>query len=196
VEAPKETDAIESVPGAKDDPEKRAAFLQHAARPSGLLARGKAVEGLKTLGEVADWIVTASGAPLVFMEWSTKCPTSRGYEERLLGIIERTGARLYLLASNQVGETDAEVKDYVEAAEIPFPVLLDREQVACNCLGGKRTPHVFLLDAKNALRYQGAIDNDPGEEKEPAQRAHWLEDAIRSLVEAREVNVLMTSPKG
>ena len=109
---------------------------------------------------------------------------------------EQPRVALVRIASNQVGETDAEVKDYVEGSGFPYPVLLDREQLACNILGGKRTPHVFLLDAKNTLRYSGSIDDDPSAEKEATARAHWLEDAIKSVAESREVNVLMTSPKG
>jgi hypothetical protein len=197
----KPEDAIDALPGVKDekgtvDPEKRAQFLQQAARPAGLVARGKAVEGLKTLGDVAEWVAKSNEAPIVLMQWSSHCPTSKAYEERLVDLFSRTNARIYMLASNQSGETDEEVKAYVEDDAHPFQILLDRDLLVCDILGGKRTPHVFLLDAKNVLRYAGSIDDDPVEEKEASARAHWLEDAIVAVAENREVNVLMTSPKG
>ena len=193
--------AIDALPGLKGDDgaldaEARTAFLQEAGRSQGLIADEKTGAEWKTLADVSAWVAKSAEAPIVFVVWSSKCPTSVGYEERVVALMAKTGARVYVLASNQLGETDVEAKTYVEAKGLPYRVLSDREQVACKLLGGTRTPHVFLVDEKNRLRYSGSIDNDPPGEKDEAARANWLEDAIGSVAAHREVNVLMTSPKG
>jgi peroxiredoxin len=182
--------------GGKVDADNRKAFLQDAAKFAGLIVGEKTGADLKTLGDVSKWISGAAKAPIVFMVWSSKCPTSRGYEERIVDLFARTGARFYPVASTQVGENDVDSKGYVEAKELPYRVLSDRDDVLCNILGGQRTPHAFLVDDQNRLRYAGSIDNDPIADKEPAERQHWLEDAITAVFQHRDVDVLMTAPKG
>ena len=47
---------------------------------------------------------------------------------------------------------------------LPIPYLADKEQMAMQCLGAKRSPEVFLIkktDTKYIIVYQGAIDDNP-----------------------------------
>jgi thiol-disulfide isomerase/thioredoxin len=193
---PQREDALESIEGLKD-PEERAAALQVAATEYGLIVGAEAAAGWKTLGDVADWISASAEAPIVLLVWSPKCPTSRAYEPRILEIAGATGARLYPLASNGKGETDEEAKAFLEAQGLPYRVLLDREQVVCDRLGGTKTPHAFVIDKQNRLRYAGAIDDDPMmEQEDAAARRNYLREAIERLKAGGVPDVWMTAPKG
>ncbi len=194
---PKREDPIDGLQGVKGDAEERKAFIQQAGRPYGLIAADETGKDWKTLGEVADWVAGAADAPMVLLVWSSKCPTSREYEPRIVEIFGKTGARLYPVASTGSGETDEESKGFLEAEGLPYRVLLDRDQAICDRLGGLRTPHAFLLDKRNRLRYAGAIDSDPGmEQDDAAARRNYLLDAIQQVKEGPEVDVWMTAPKG
>jgi hypothetical protein len=187
---------LESIEAWKE-PEARAEGLQVAATEYGLVIGAETAAGWKTLGDVADWVAGASEAPIVFVVWSSKCPTSKAYEPRLLEAVAATGARVFPLASNAIGETDEEAKGYVEAQGLPYRVLVDRDQAVCDKLGGTRTPHVFLLDKRNRLRYAGAIDDDPAMEKDDAAaRRNYLLEALVQVKDGREVDVWVTAPKG
>ena len=82
------------------DAAKRVAFVQAAGHPYGLIATAASTKDLKTLGDVVAWVQKAATAPIVFLCWSSGCPTCQLYEERLNEIFSTSGARLYLLASN------------------------------------------------------------------------------------------------
>jgi hypothetical protein len=102
---------------------------------------------------------------------------------------------MYLVASNATDAAD-DIKSYVETKELPFRVLLDGEQKLTDVFGGKRTPHVFVLDAKNVLRYAGTVDNDAPMTEPEEKRVAYLDLALGALAEGRLPEILMTTPVG
>ena len=189
-------DALEGLQAdGKLAPEKVAAFVDAAGKPWGVLATAATVGALKSVGDVAAWITGAADAPLVFVAWSSKCPTSKMYEERLAEAIASTGSRLYAVAVNANDPAD-DIKAYVAAKELPFRVLLDPEQKVNDVFGGRKTPHVFVLDAKNVLRYSGTIDSDAAMTEPEEKRVAWLKDALMAIKDGRLPSVLMTTPVG
>lgn len=193
------TDGLEKVPGLKDDAglvkAKVAALAVAAGRTHGLVADETTVAEWKTVGDVATWVGKAADAPIVFVCWSPKCPTSKLFEERLVAAAARRGARMYLVASNATDAAD-DLKSYVETKELPFRVLVDAEQKLTDVFGGKRTPHVFVLDAKNVLRYGGTVDNDAPMTEAEEKRISYLDLALAALGEGRLPEILLTTPVG
>jgi peroxiredoxin len=188
--------ALDSLSGLKasdgtPDAAKRMEMAKKAGRPFGLLPSEETVAGWKTLGDVAGWVAGGAQSPIVLVWWSPKCPTSTRYEERVYAIARETGARFFAVASNQ-NDDDASIAAYVQGKGYPFRVLADREGALADRFGAKRTPHVFVLDEKNVLRYSGQIDDDADGES----RANWLRDAVRAIADGQPVNVLVTAPKG
>ena len=177
------------------DPEKVAALARAVGRPLGLVAGEATTAGWKTLADVAAWAEAGAKAPLVLVCWSPGCPTSRMYEQRLVEIATGAGARLVLVASNAT-DSDEACRARVKEAKLPFRVLLDPDQAITDVLGGRKTPHAFVLDATGALRYAGGVDDDAASSRPPDRRASWLRDAVVALTEGRMPDVLMTSPKG
>jgi len=183
--------ALDELPGLKEDPAKRAEFAKALGKPFGLFASDEVAGGWKTLGDAAGWVRTGAAAPVVLMWWSPKCPTSAKYEERIVEILQKTGARLFPVATN-FADDDASIRAYLQGKGIPYRVLIDREAVLADRFGAKRTPHVFVFDAKGTLRYSGAVDDDKEE-----GRADWLLSALEAIADGgRPVEVLMTEPKG
>ena len=190
--------ALASLPDLGTDAAKAHALLVKIGQPYGLIPGADAHEDMETLADIAAWVAASANAPMVFMCWSPMCPTSRGYEERIQAIIAETGARFYPLASSSPKkERDEDCVTYVAEKSLPYRVLLDREQRACDIFGGQVTPHIFVIDAANRLAYAGSIDSDPRCQIEsPDDRSNWLVDALEALGDDRPVDVLLTTPKG
>jgi hypothetical protein len=156
------------------------------------------VEDLESLGDVVEWITDGAEAPVVFMCWSPMCSTSRRYEQRIQDLIAAHGARFYPLACYSAAkERDEDTRAYVAEHELPYRVLLDREQKATDVFGGKVTPHVFLLDVENRLVYAGSIDDDPNvKTTSEDERRNWLADAMAAVLDESPVYVERTRAKG
>ena len=63
-------------------------------------------------------------------------------------------------------------------------------------LGGKCTPHFFLIDRKGVLRYAGGLDDDPAGVVEEGERTPWLFNAIEAVRKGRDVPKALTEPSG
>lgn len=44
---------------------------------------------------------------------------------------------------------------------LDYTLLIDQDGTVGHLYGAKTTPHVYVIDKKNVLRYHGAFDNDP-----------------------------------
>ena len=194
---PKAEDSVGSLPGVRKgdtvDSQAVLAFVRAAGRPFGLRASEKTAAGLATIGDVEAWIVGAAQAPIVLAFWSPKCPAVKEYRERFEAVVEESGARAFVVASN-FNDDAATVK--AAAAEQGWRAFVDADARVADLFGAKRTPHVFVLDAKNRLRYAGAIDDDQHMQKPEAARTNWLADALASVSRERPLAVLMTEPVG
>ena len=81
--------------------------------------------------------------------------------------------------------------------------LLDPEGVVGQAYGAKTTPHMFIINPKGTLIYNGAIDNAPREEDAVTKNesgepfVNYVDRALQeSVVEKRKVAVPSTPPYG
>ena len=93
------------------------------------------------------------------------------YKERGVGVVAISGndplaLQLWELGWSVYGDSFEEMKLHAKDQNYNFPYLYDGEtQKVTLAYGAQATPHVFVFDAKRALRYQGRLDNgrrDPG----------------------------------
>jgi peroxiredoxin len=82
---------------------------------------------------------------------------------------------------------------FVAEQSWPIPYLYDESQEVARALGAQVTPHVFVLDADQRLRYRGAPDAD---HRDPAQNAQYLRDALDALLAGGEPPQTDTPPRG
>ena len=118
---------------------------------------------------------------------ATQCPIATDYAERIVDLVEtygeKSGKKVQFIGINSnKQETIKEIAEYSKKYGFEFPVLKDLENKIANYFGARRTPEVFLLDAKRVLRYAGAIDNSP---KEPTK--HYLKDALDLVITGKDI---------
>ncbi len=155
-------------------------FVAKAGSFYGLQANEESAADLETLSDVVDWIVAAGDAPVVLMCWSPNCPTSKKLNESINAKLAASKARLFAVACNY-RDTEEHYQAFIDGLGFHTRIIPDREQQMTDVLGGKRTPHFFVLDADRKLRFRGSLDNDPNEMMEDDERENWLLDAIAAV---------------
>tara|TARA_B100000029_G_scaffold255542_1_gene252297 strand:- start:19 stop:624 length:606 start_codon:yes stop_codon:yes gene_type:complete len=81
----------------------------------------------------------------------------------------------------------------------PSHVLFDPEGDVGKMYGAKTTPHMYVIDKKGVLRYQGAID-DAGEQsfwtKNLLEADNYVKNALSDLQSKQEVSTKVSKPYG
>ena len=81
----------------------------------------------------------------------------------------------------------------------PNHVLFDPEGGVGKMYGAKTTPHMYVIDKKGVLRYQGAID-DAGEQsfwtKNLLEADNYVKNALSDLQSKQEVSTKVSKPYG
>lgn len=137
---------------------------------------------------------------LVVVFMANRCPGVKAYDERLVSLERRFRARgvrfvgvnpidASLYPSESLGEMAAAVRE----RSIPFPYLKDPDQGTARSFGAVCTPHVFVLDRDQRIRYRGRID-DAFLAARVERR--YLEDVLEDLLAGREPRVHETAPLG
>jgi len=101
-----------------------------------------------------------NGAVIVFL--SAQCPVVKGYNARINQIAadyEAKGIKFIGINSNSTESLEWVKSDATEVG-YKFPLLIDKGNVLADRLGATVTPEAYYFDAKNVLKYHGAIDND------------------------------------
>lgn len=194
--------AIADLPGLQDegelDEDLVMDFVGRIGRPFALVPHADKVAGAKSLGDVVNWVMASENAPILMVAWSPRCPMCKGiYDERMHELVSETGTRLLVIASNYPDKAE-HVQDYLEMNGYHWNVILDPHQRVTDRLGGKKTPHCFLLDADRKLRFRGSLDNDPRDSKEGDERKDYLRNAIEAVMNGGDIEAAMneTVPAG
>jgi peroxiredoxin len=82
-------------------------------------------------------------------------------------------------------------------------VILDPKGVLGHAYGAKTTPHMFIIDPKGKLIYDGAIDNDPLDDIEMPKTekgemyVNYVERALQeAMLDGKPVSIPTTAPYG
>lgn len=108
---------------------------------------------------------SCKGIAIIFT--SNECPYDNQYRERIKQLNEQYKGTIQFLLINSHQEPRENTKAMSQSFAnwgLPIPYLADKEQVAMNCLGAKKSPEVFLLkknEKANTIVYNGAIDDNP-----------------------------------
>ena len=62
--------------------------------------------------------------------------------------------------------------------------------------GMRTTPHMFVIDQKGVLAYQGAIDDRPEPEGDPRTAHNYVREAVQKLQAGEKLSVTQTKPHG
>ncbi|MCA9430612.1 MAG: redoxin family protein [Candidatus Omnitrophica bacterium] len=106
------------------------------------------------------------------------------------------GVRFFWVNSNSqdtVEELRAETKKF----GITFPAIKDEGNKIADLLGAERTTEVFVIDQKQAIRYQGRIDTQYGIGwKQNEASEEYLLDAVSAVIQGDPVRVAKTESPG
>jgi peroxiredoxin len=148
-----------------------------------------------TLAEVAG----DKGTLVIFS--CNACPYVKAWEARMVAIgneYRRKGIGVIAINSNdpRVVALDGYEEMQARARErgFEFPYAVDATSGLARAFGATRTPEVFLFDAGGRLVYHGAIDDNS--QDADAVQAHYLRDALASLVGGKPLAVAETKALG
>lgn len=117
---------------------------------------------------------------------SAQCPVVKGYKDRINEIAaeyQSKGIAFVGINSNATEDLNW-VKSNKTEFGYNFPILIDKGNVLADKWGATVTPEVYYLDAKNVLRYHGAIDNDRNGKNITDQ---YLKSAFDSALGGKEI---------
>jgi thiol-disulfide isomerase/thioredoxin len=126
--------------------------------------------------------------------WSAECPWAERADGLLIPYLKEWGDQVALLpiASN-ANEAPQLLSQIRQERGLPL-ILHDKYHRVTDTYGAQATPHLFVVDQKGVLRYQGALDDVTFRKREPSQ--HYLKDAVESVMAGRQPDPAQTPPYG
>jgi len=79
---------------------------------------------------------------------------------------------------------------------IGHPILLDPTGAVGKMYGAKTTPHAYVISPDGILRYSGAVDDDPQNEKADKDKVNYVSKALDEVMAGKPVTVSETKPYG
>jgi peroxiredoxin len=126
--------------------------------------------------------------------WSCECPHSERTDGTIMSKLTHWGADVVMLtiAANR-NESAGAVKEAGKMRGLPV-VLLDADCRVADLFEAQATPHVFIVDREQILRYRGAVDNVTFRQR--AAIRFFLDEAVESLMDGRLPNPAETLAYG
>jgi thioredoxin-related protein len=134
---------------------------------------------------------------LIFL--SPECPLCKNYSLVFNTLQQKfnSSVKFYGIVPGRTYTTE-DVQRYTTEYKIQFPVWLDLQKELSNYIRATVTPEVVLINKSGVVVYRGAVDDwvlALGQKKQKPQQ-HYLEEAINSYLQNKEVLVKQTSPIG
>ncbi len=136
---------------------------------------------------------------VVVLEWtSTQCPFVLGhYEKKTMTTVYdilKDKPVMWLAVDSSHFANSKDAKDWAGRWSIKYKTILDPEGTIGKSYGALSTPHMFVIDQKGILRYDGAVDDDVGDSKQ--FKTNYPFAAAKALLDNKEVGVSSTQPYG
>ena len=88
-------------------------------------------------------------------------------------------------------------QEWAEKEKIKHTVLVDSDGKVGKLYGAKTTPHVFVINKKGKVAYQGSLDNAPlGKIPEGKKKIDYVDAALAELLADKPVKTAATKPYG
>ena len=139
---------------------------------------------------------------IVVLEWvNPECPIAKQYYDQkipqnLARKYQKEGV-VWLGINSGPDQTRERNRQFIETFELDHPILEDPAGAIARLYGAKSTPHVFIIDARGTIAYNGAIDDSVRSSRAKKKVVtHFVEDALSALVAGNAVKVPFTQPFG
>lgn len=131
----------------------------------------------------------STGTAIIFT--SHECPFDNYYKERLKDLVAQYSGKVQFVFINSNQESQESIEQMaIHYKDINVPYLADKDQVAMEALGARKSTEAFLLSTANGklnVFYSGAIDDNPQVAKDVKQA--YLKDAIDKLLAGQKLDV-------
>lgn len=139
---------------------------------------------------------------IIVLEWTNyDCPFVKAHYQPETMTTAKLAARyadagvVWLTINSTHYATAESVRQWAEPLKLPQKILLDPDGKAGKLFGAKTTPHIFILDQKGKLVYQGALDNAPLGKYE-GEYVNYADQALQALTAGKDVSLKETTPYG
>jgi len=143
-----------------------------------------------TLSDIKEDVVV-----VVFL--ANHCPVVGQYEDRVIDFTKdykEKGVKVVGIAvSQQEGDKIPGIKNYMSEHKSNYIYGYDESQAIGKAYGATRTPQFFVLDKERKIRYTGAMDDNPREDKVTKT---YLRDAVDAVLKGEKVAVEETNAVG
>jgi peroxiredoxin len=92
--------------------------------------------------------------------------------------------------------TEAARKEWVNQKINATAWLDDSSGAIGKAYGMRTTPHMFVINARGVLVYQGAIDDRPATDGDPRTARNYVREAVQKLQAGEKLAVTQTKPYG
>ena len=138
---------------------------------------------------------------IVVLEWfNYECPFVRYHYEKKPTMVSLANKykdkNVVWLAVNSTSHLKtSKNKEFAKKNKVSYPILNDRSGKTGRTYGAQTTPHIFIVDKKGDIAYNGAIDDSPlGKKKDDV--INYVDKALAELTKGREVTTKSTEPYG
>jgi peroxiredoxin/uncharacterized protein YxeA len=138
---------------------------------------------------------------IVVLEWfNFECPLSRYHYETKNTMVELAnkykGKNVVWLAVNSTSHTTpGPNKTFAKRHGLPYLILDDRSGKVGRAYGAQTTPHMYIINPRGRVVYEGAIDDSPlGKKKEGV--VNYVDNALAELTAGKAVSTAKTKPYG
>ena len=144
-----------------------------------------------------------SKGKIVVLEWiNPDCPYvmncyKRQAMQNAYEAVKKLDKGAVWFAINTTRYTGADQNNmWVKKYKLEYPILLDADGAVGHLYEAKRTPHMFVIDKKGTLRYQGAIDNNRRSDKSADEVTTYVVNVVEQIVAGETVAPDYVKPYG
>ncbi len=139
----------------------------------------------------------------VVLEWlNFECPFVKHHYDKpktMIKLAEKyKNKNVVWLAINSTSHTTPEAnKDFAQKQKLPYLILDDRSGRVGHAYGAKTTPHMYVINRRGRIVYEGAIDNAPlGKVPAGQELTNYVDKALEEMTTGRRVSTAKTDPYG
>ena len=138
---------------------------------------------------------------IVVLEWfNYECPfvlRHYGSQPTMIGLANKyKDKNVVWFAINSTNHTTPAANiEFAKKRNLPYPILDDRPGTVGRAYGAKTTPHMYVIDTKGSIAYQGAIDDDE-RGKKGSNVINYVDKALAELTHGKEVTTTDTMSYG
>ena len=131
---------------------------------------------------------------IVVLEWfNYECPFVRYHYEKtktMAALADKYKDKnvVWLVVNSTKHLSTEKNKEFADKYKLQFPILDDRSGKVGRAYNAKTTPHMFIIDTKGSIVYEGAIDNSPmGKKREGV--INYVDKALAELTGGKAVSI-------